>query len=379
MAGNEETPPPSSPKGDADPLARMAQEHLKALSGAAAMPANVMDALRIQRDYEKLFPGGVAKTFESAATLAKQFEASPLKKALDDHKRQSAALGQIFRASELHRDMRKLFGPKFPVAFQEAIRAQNELTRISDLVMPNRSAGELVRLSEALAKAVGAITIRGASPIALKLDAAIAPAVASWRTLAASLPARPSQSQLKELEPVGRATFGLAASSAILVGEEAIVTGLGDWEISPSAMRDRMVARLEQISPRLVQRLEGAWETLRRGGPDAPSQGAHSVVELVDWLLRKTCDSKDVLAWLASEGARKDELDGQGRPTRTAKIRYLMRNRPLEAEVAVTHARSLRDIHGQLQKVKHVDEAQESAAVAKLIYAAESLLIFIVE
>ncbi len=43
-----------------------------------------------------------------------------------------------------------------------------------------------------------------------------------------------------------------------------------------------------------------------------------------------------------------------GWPTRTAKIRYLMRGRHLEAEVTIAHAQSLRAVHRQLEKVKHM-------------------------
>lgn len=366
---------------EASALARLAQMNIGALGVANAVPTGFSAALGLQRDMEKLYPNGLQAAFAQVSAITKQFDrlSMPLQGLLEEHERRSAAISQLVRLPELHRDIRTLVGPSFPVAFHEAVRAQNEVARLSSLVNAGALSRALASLSEAVARATGAITAGGATPIALRLDQALAPALASWRTMSAAVPERPATSELNMLTAVGRASFGLAASSAELVAGGDAIAGLDRWEISPEAIRERMLARLEKISPRLVERLEGAWSTLRGGGPDAASQSAHSAVELIDWLLRKTCDPATVLAWIAERGQGPDDIDPRGRPTRTARIRYLMRDRPLEAEITVAHARSLRAVHQQLEKVKHSDGEQDPDVVAKLIYTVESLLIVVVE
>lgn len=366
---------------EASALVRLAQTHVGALGAANALPAGISEALRMRNDLEKLYPNGLEAAFAQVGAITKQFDrlGMPLQALVEEHERRSAALSQLVRLPELHRDIRMLVGPSFPVAFHEALRAQSEVARLTSLVDTGALARSLTPLSEAVARATGAITTSGPTPIALRLDQAVAPALASWRTLSAAVPERPADNELTMLTAVGRASFGLAASSAELVDGGDVIAELDRWEISPQAIRERMLAGLEEISPRLVVRLEGAWSTLRAGGPDAVSQSAHSAVELIDWLLRKTCDSAAVLAWITERGPKPDDTDDRGRPTRTAKLRYLMRERPLEAEVVVAHARSLRAVHQQLEKVKHGDADHDPEVVAKLIYTVESLLVVIVE
>ena len=124
---------------------------------------------------------------------------------------------------------------------------------------------------------------------------------------------------------------------------------------------------------------DGAWNAVARGGPDAVSQAANSAIELIDWTLRCRCDAADLEAWVATQPKPPDYGDGNGRPTRQAKILYLLRGRDFEAAFVAATAQNLIALHRELQKLKHTNGEHDVDAVARLLPSVEAILLLLVE
>lgn len=91
-----------------------------------------------------------------------------------------------------------------------------------------------------------------------------------------------------------------------MLGDDEATEVAEEWELAPAEMRERMREGLRRTDPRLVVRLDGAWNAVARAGPDAVSQAASSAVELVDWTLRLRCDAAGLEAWVAAQPAAAD-------------------------------------------------------------------------
>jgi hypothetical protein len=131
---------------------------------------------------------------------------------------------------------------------------------------------------------------------------------------------------------------------------------------------------LRELDPALPAKLDGAWERVSRPGPDAAAQAANSLMELVDWTLRLAAPDEDVLAWVRQEG-KDDELH-EGKPTRVVRLKYLVRKRPGEANIARLYQRALSDLATEVQSVKHSVGGKELDAVMSLVPTVEGLLFF---
>jgi hypothetical protein len=170
---------------------------------------------------------------------------------------------------------------------------------------------------------------------------------------------------------------------ALAVAETGLI--LVDREFSPEdsapdpfvLQRERFRARLMVLGPDLIDRLDGARERVGRPGPDAASQAAHSLVEFIDWTLRRAAPDEEVLAWHTDTGRPSDELNRSGRAIRALKIRYIMRDRADEAESAEMQVRGVTEIMNYLQKKKHAQGDKELRAVERLIPGIEAALTFV--
>lgn len=196
----------------------------------------------------------------------------------------------------------------------------------------------------------------------------------SWSNLVRVMPPQPSPHQLGSLSVMGTGALAVAETGLILV----------DRDFSPedsapdpfSLQREHFRARLMVLGPDLIDRLDGAWERVGRPGPDAASQAAHSLVEFIDWTLRRAAPDEEVLAWHRHTGRPSDELN-RGRATRALEIRYIMRDRADEADSAEMQVRSVTEITNYLQKKKHAQGDKDLRAVARLIPGIEAAFTFI--
>jgi hypothetical protein len=197
----------------------------------------------------------------------------------------------------------------------------------------------------------------------------------AWSTLVSVMPPQPSPRQLGSLSYGGNGSLAIAEAGLILAE-----TGFEVEESNPDPsiiQREHFRANLRELGSDLVLRLDGAWERVGRPGPDAASQAAHSLVELIDWTLRLAAPDNDVLAWHRDDQRPSDELDRSGRATRALRARYLMKDRVDEADSAEEYVRSLIGLMKNLQKKKHANGDIERQAVERLIPGVEAILRFI--
>lgn len=69
----------------------------------------------------------------------------------------------------------------------------------------------------------------------------------------------------------------------------------------PDPEQSKLDKLLEQLDPRLKRRREGAWEALRSDNPDRLSQGANSMVELLDQVIGQVCKDADLATFLTKK------------------------------------------------------------------------------
>jgi len=99
-------------------------------------------------------------------------------------------------------------------------------------------------------------------------------------------------------------------------------------------------------------------------------------MELVDWSLRIAAPDDDVLSWHALGRRPRSELH-DGRPTRSLRAKFILRDRPDDRTAARLYLRALNDLVEIVQSLKHDLEANDVVAVARLIPTVEGLLIFL--
>jgi len=202
----------------------------------------------------------------------------------------------------------------------------------------------------------------------------------AWDLAARVAPPTPDAAALWRLRDAGRTTLGMTTAGLVLSGrgedwdddeleeDDELVAGPGD-------ARQRLLAELRHLDSNLVNRLEGAWERVSRAGPDAASQAANSLVELITWTLRRAATDQEVLAWHAETGRSADELHA-GKPTRALRIRFIVRGRP-DAAAAEMYVRAMTDLLTLLQGHKHGSSDQQLVAVGRLLPTVEAHLSFL--
>lgn len=167
----------------------------------------------------------------------------------------------------------------------------------------------------------------------------------------------------EDVSPILASRIGFAAQEAVGTSELSHALQDAEDEVQDSVQPDPhdLVIRemhnalrqdLSRLDPRLVSRLDGAWERLERPGPDSASQAAHSVQELLDWTLRMAAPDAAVLAWHKDTDRPAHEVS-DGRPTRRLRGLYIVRERPGSDRVVGLHLKSLRETSSVLQKFKH--------------------------
>jgi hypothetical protein len=125
------------------------------------------------------------------------------------------------------------------------------------------------------------------------------------------------------------------------------------------------------IDPDVPQFLRGAWDDLERDGPAAASKAAHCIVETLDHTLRAAAPEDAVRARHAASGRSSKEWEGQGKPPRSLRVKFLAQRAGDASKVAIQQYESLATLvsplHGRLQGVKHAS-AGDVALVRNLLW-----------
>lgn len=195
-------------------------------------------------------------------------------------------------------------------------------------------------------------------------------------------PSVPDLVWTSRLLDAGRTTLGMSTTGLLMSSpdDEELVDDLlddGDDELvaGPADVRRRLRAALSGLDPDLLNRLDGAWERVSHHGPDAASQAANSMVELIDWTLRWAAPNDRVTAW-HTEGSRPPDELIDGRPTRALKVRFIVRDRP-DAAAAEMYVKGITELLKLLQGHKHGSGDHELAAVGRLLPTVEASLAFL--
>ncbi len=240
-------------------------------------------------------------------------------------------------------------------------------------------AQDLARLADVSHQVTSQFAMLGDSIASAALRRAALSGMRGWENAVIAFVERPDAGRFFPLGALGRGTVGVGSAVATLLPERDDIARDADDDsglLQPESFALALREKLRSLSPRLPQRLDGAWERVSRRGPDAASQAAHSLMEAIDWTLRLAAPAPAVLAWHAAEGRPTKELN-EGEPTRPLRIAWLLRERPREAKAARLHLRAIDDLVGVIQSYKHSDNEADVEAVARLIPTVEGLLIFV--
>ena len=216
------------------------------------------------------------------------------------------------------------------------------------------------------------------APGFLEVERSVAITTRAWDDIVRRLPTKPSEDDAARLFGSGRGTLGLVTAGSLLVDDHDEASEDAETEelLSREGLDAQLRARLDDLHPGLTSQLDAAWDRVRGAGPAAASQAAHSLMELVDWSLRSAAPDADVLAWHSAEGRPESELH-QGRPTRSTRAKFILRERPDDRTAARLYLRALNDLVETVQGFKHDLEDRDVLAVARLIPTVEGLLIFL--
>ncbi|MCA1706356.1 MAG: hypothetical protein LC808_25075 [Actinobacteria bacterium] len=219
--------------------------------------------------------------------------------------------------------------------------------------------------------------VSAARPV-LEIERPIAVSTRAWDDIVRRAPLDPSQDEALRLFTSGRGTLGTVAAGFALLDEEIDDYDDGDTRtlLSREGLAEELRNRLGSLHPDLPSRLDGAWDRIAAAGPAAASQAAHSLIELVNWSLRIAAPDEDVISWHALRRRPMNELH-EGRPTRSLRAKFILRDRPDDQTAARLYLRALNDLVDTIQSLKHDLEANDVVAVARLIPTVEGLLIFL--
>lgn len=315
-----------------------------------------------------LVDAGAMKALESLRVLPRGLEIPTLGLTTDVARALSgpSTLSAIVAAQEAHK---RIFAFTESPAWLKVVRHQAELME--------GLAGQLAftRVSDALQKSIGSFA--QLRPL-WEIERPISIGTQAWDEVLRRTSENPDESELARVYATGRASIGIVSSGLALVDEDK------DFVLSPDTQellaRDGLGEQLREtlgsLHRELPGRLDGAWERIRRPGPDAASQAAHSLMELIDWALRLGAPDEEVLPWHAQEGRSADELH-EGKPTRSLRAKYILRDRSVDAKVARMYLRSLGDLTEIIQSQKHGLGSDDVETVAPLLPTVEGLLVFL--
>jgi len=186
----------------------------------------------------------------------------------------------------------------------------------------------------------------------------------------------------KELSIIDKNLFKLEASSLIYKNLSYSIPypiekehpEIKDFEIdfSIEAVKNRKLKKiLISIDPNLDRMREGAWETLYSDNPDKCRQSATSMIEFLDWTLRKLAPNKKV-----KEHSNIEEKD---KITRDQKIEYILNSRRSDKKIIEFFRRNIIEIHKLLNNPKHSLEYFDEKQLESLFYMVEGIILFLIK
>jgi hypothetical protein len=211
-----------------------------------------------------------------------------------------------------------------------------------------------------------------------------APAVSAFSSYVDARPTLPATARWREAVYAGHGTRALAASDLLLddpvacepvVAEQVEVIAVEPWREGMLDVREELSRALADLDPEIVNLLDGAWVDVQKPGPGALVKISSCAVEALDRALRTSAPDQDVRDWAAGRGPRL--LDGNGRPTRGARVRYVLRDRKgdqklVEAQVDAAVA-FINELIGRLQAAKHASVGDITAVRAHLVSVESAL------
>lgn len=185
----------------------------------------------------------------------------------------------------------------------------------------------------------------------------------------------------KELSIIDKNLFKLEASSLIYKNLSYSIPypiekehpEIKDFEIdfSTEAVKNRKLKKiLISIDPNLDRMREGAWETLYSDNPDKYRQSSTSMIEFLDWTLRKLAPNKEV--------KEHSNIDEENKITRSQRIEYILNSRS-DRKIIKFYCRNVSEIHELLNKSKHSLEYSDEKSLESLFYMTEGIILFLVK
>ena len=226
--------------------------------------------------------------------------------------------------------------------------------------------------------------IAGTKPFRDLLRPQTADTMAALANYTRHLPTSPSINQSQTLGMGALATRSVLADDLLAVVTRQEISDVGVYGLAPADLwldaRDdaglTLYDRLGAIDEQVPNFLKGAWEEVAHGSYAAASKAANCLVEALDHTLRCLAPNEDVMAWLPARPAS-GHLDQQGRPTRGARVRYVLRSRTSEVQVAValeiSLAAGVNGVLRELERGKHTGDG-DLDRVRHLIVVTEGLL-----
>jgi len=251
-------------------------------SGAINRLRGILDNLTVnsvlKHDLDRIFTP--ANVVPSTAHLSAFLGASDIAKTAG-----SSLLGKVFESSAASSSIAQLFSH------------QAWLPETTHFVHPF-FAEDRARIFDLSAHIAGVMPKFDFKVVIPELQWPLALGSEAWDLAARVAPATPDAAAVWRLRDAGRTTLGMSTAGLLLSGtdeewdydeeleeDNELVTG-------PEDARHRLLAELGHLDSNLVNRLEGAWERASRPGPDAASQAANSLVELITWTLRRAAPTR---------------------------------------------------------------------------------------
>lgn len=313
-----------------------------------------------------LIDAGVLKSIENLRVLPRGFELPALAVGADLTRSLSgpSALTGVIAAEEAHR--RAVALTENP-AWVRMMRDRAELFRgLGDQV-------GFSQISDVVRESISSFA--RLQPI-WELQRPVSIGTQAWNELLRQTSKRGAKWEPDRVFASGRATAGIVSSGLALLDDEEAASEDAQELLARDALGNHLRQALASIHPDLTRRLDGAWERISRPGPDSGSQAAHSLMELLDWTLRLAAPNDEVLAWHDRENRSAKELH-EGKPTRSLRAKYILRDRSADTKIARMYLRSLSELSDIIEGHKHGLGASDVDAVKPLLPTVEGLLVFL--
>ena len=284
---------------------------------------------------------------------------------------------------------------RITASYRIATDLQNQAAQFRTLErLPLESITKRLAISERLFAGVNFASIRLSATIpeltTLQLQASIEDMTTTYGELAKSLrtdSAAAARLSGFVLPSAAREVLATSYTANVLgvFGEADVERGLSEIQSAAEAEieegNSNCVVLLEAVDPNLVRLYEGAYDALQGVSPDRERHFLSSLRELYDHLMRGIAPNQEILEWIESDNKDDKTLLHKGRPTRTARIRYVLRNLndgPL-TNFTATDTRAFVDFLDVFQRVHKLRPTFSELELRALWLRANSWLTYILQ